>query len=195
MSGSFEDLVEAFQPLTPERVRRLKKLFRGDSSNPPAKWMYERYDPDPRVFQGDVIEPFTVAWVDTSGDVQRDSLPIIVFSNTCDVQPNQGQYVIAAPLFPFKEIAEDFDEGELNAIRDNQKTDLLFLHSDGADFEDSFCDLSRVCCLDNEYFNKSLNSGTLRRTARLSMRGYLFFLCKLAYHLFRTENPEAKRAG
>jgi hypothetical protein len=192
MAG-FEDLIGAFPPSTPERVASLKKLFRGEATRPPSKWMYDRSETDSRVYQGDVLEPLDVIWLDETGAVERKALRAIILSNTCDIQPGNAPYIIVAPIFPFSTITGELTEGELTAVRENQKTEFLFLHADGELFEDSFCDLSLVCSLDTEYFATRLKSGEVRRRVRLTLLGRLFVLCKLSHHLFRQESLDAKR--
>jgi hypothetical protein len=82
--------------LIPENVRSVLDDLRKKPIDY-LKWLYA--NPNPNIYQGDILEKITVYSLDQNGAVSAREGPAIVVSQTCDCQPDQGEYLLVAPIF------------------------------------------------------------------------------------------------
>lgn len=178
----------------PERVRpfaeQLKQFPTGYE-----KWIYAAALPS-ETYQGDVFTGVPFVSIDEQGGPVRADLLGMVVSNTCDTQPNQGDFVLIAPITALSDYRENAAlvgaelDNYIRALTENKISNLMFLPG-GQNIPDSFVDFGNLCSVSSEYFHRECGG---RRLISLSWYGHYFLLVKLAYHFTRPEAAEAKRA-
>ena len=155
---------------------------------------------DDIIYQGDGIDNLPVSNL-PSANIKE--LPVIVFSNTCDVNNQNRRFyesrVIYSPIFrldKYKQmlIKEFVDTGKhkaeainghIDAIRDQLITQILFLPKGGKLLNDSIVFLDRV----NNYPLSELSIEDIKRKKLfvLSNYGLYIFLIKLSIHFTRIQ--------
>jgi hypothetical protein len=181
-------------PYLPENVRPFAHLLKQFPANF-EKWVFSPTLPS-RVFQGDLFSDVPFVSVDEQGEIIRAEWRGMVISNTCDAQPDQGEFVLVAPVLDLKDYQQKSDlkgeelDNHIRAIAENKISNLMFLPSYGSNNPDSFVDFGNVCSVSNACFHL----GSQKRIASLSQVGHYFLLVKLAYHLTRPESADAVRS-
>ena len=177
----------------PERIKPFTEQLKQFPSGY-EKWVYATSLPSV-IYQGDIFSRVPFVSIDDNGDVVRAEFCGMVVSNTCDAQPNQGDFVLLAPVIDlenYREISnlrgEDL-ENHVGALTDNRISQLMFL-PETQDIRPSFVDFGNICTVSLRHFHYDRGQ---KRLLSLSQCGHYFMLIKLAYHLSRPEPSDAKR--
>jgi hypothetical protein len=180
-------------PYLPEHIRpftqQLKQFPAGYE-----KWIYAASLPS-ETYQGDVFTQVPLVSIDDVGDAVRAEVSGMVLSNTCDAQPEQGEFVLVAPVIDLLGYRKNCElegadlENHLQALTGNKISQLMFLPQ-GNGIGDCFVDFGNICSVSVRYFHSERGQ---KRLVSLSQCGHYFLLMKLAYHLSRPEARDAKR--
>jgi len=177
----------------PERVRPFADQLRQFPTGY-EKWIYSTALGS-ETYQGDVFTAVPFVCVDEDGGPVIAELLGMVVSNTCDAQPNQGDFVLIAPITDLQDYKEnatlrgDELDNHVRALTENKISNLMFLPG-GQNIRDCFVDFGRLCSVSSEYFHRECGQ---RRLVSLSWCGHYFLLVKLAYHFTRPESADARR--
>jgi len=181
-------------PYLPEHIKPFSEQLKQFPSGY-EKWVYATSIPS-ETYQGDVFSGIPVVAIDESGDVIRAETGAMVISSTCDVQPDQSQAVLVAPVIDLRDYVSSSELGgqqladHVNALTSNKLSSIMFL-PDGAEMSRSLVDFGRISTLPLDYFYSERGQ---KRLASLSQCGHYFLMVKLAYHFCRAEAPDAKRS-
>jgi len=182
--------------LIPENVRSILQ----DLKKTPIdylKWLYGNVRDE--IYQGDILKSMVIYRLNEAGAISDREGPAMVVSHTCDCQPNQSEFVLVAPVFPFNELIPDDDftaEDIASFKRDlcgNRLTDRVFLPGIN-NLPDSWLDLSQMFSVDSQCFHSDAFAASRQRIASLSQKGHYFFLMKLSYFLNRPDPMDSKRS-
>jgi hypothetical protein len=180
-------------PYLPENIKPFSQQLKQFPENY-EKWVYAAaYRSE--TYQGDVFADVPFVFVDEDGDPAQAQLAGMVVSNTCDTQPNQGEFVVLAPLIDLETYRQSSElEGEelanhVRAVTENKISNLMFLPRSETTL-DSLVDFGNLCSVSGAYFHQKKGKN---RIVSLSLVGHYFMLVKLAYHFTRPEAADALR--
>jgi hypothetical protein len=177
----------------PEQIKPFAQQLRQFPLGYP-KWLYAASAPD-STYQGDIYSLVPFACIDHSGSSVRADCLGMVISATCDNQPDQGEFVLVAPVINLNEYRQrselqgDSLEDHIRALTENKISQLMFLPRTH-NLDDSFADFGNISSVSLEYFHSQHDQA---RLASLSQYGHYFMLMKLAYHICRPELSDVKR--
>lgn len=188
---TFEEAIDRSSIILPEHKKEFAMLL----AKFPAgleKWIYGVRAESNSLFQGDILVEIPVCFIDEDGDTVQGIDPIAMISNTCDMQPDRKEFVIASPIIPItdfeehlRSIGETGTDTKLTDIRRNRIFSYFYLPQYEG-FPESFIDFSRMVTISSLYINRVFSG---KRTLSLSRYGFYLFLIKLTYHLARMEYP------
>jgi hypothetical protein len=159
------------------------------------KWIYASSLPA-ETYQGDVFAQIPLIAVDDDGNAVRPELNGMVISTTCDAQPNQGEFILFAPVIDLEDYRQNSElKGEalinhIQALTENKISGLMFL-PDAPGIRSSFVDFGKVCPISTALFHSYRGR---KQLLSLSQCGHYFLLVKLAYHFCRPDAPDVRRA-
>jgi hypothetical protein len=180
-------------PYLPEYVKPFAEQLRQLPSGY-EKWVYAASLPA-EIYQGDVFDQVAFASLDEDGEIIRFEPLGMVISNTCDVQPGQGETLLVAPIFDLEdyrehsELKEEALENHIRALTENKISQLMFL-PEGPGLRRSFVDFGKICSISLSFFHADRGQ---KRLISLSQPGHYFLLVKLAHHFCRPEARDSSR--
>jgi len=159
------------------------------------KWVYAAALPS-KIYQGDLFSGVRFASIDDDGEAIVADVPAMVLSNTCDVQPEQSESLLVAPLIDLEDysaqsvLAGEELENHIRALKRNEISQLMFL-PEAHGVKNCFVDFSRISPLPLSYF---YSNTAANRFQSLSSCGHYVMMVKVAHHFTRPESPDAARA-
>lgn len=182
---------------------------------PDFSWLLDRPHSSIERLQGDMIKNFPVVFLDETASPSCQKFTAMILNNTCDLPDDRLDFVTAAPVVDFKKYleferekrirekgrphkerkrqVEESLQGYADAIRRNNKTELLYLPRFG-DFPDgALVLLHLVASVSSRIYHEALRNGC--RVASFTQTGFYFLLIKLTTHLSRAESAEVVRTG
>lgn len=188
---TFEEAIERSSIILPEHKNEFAALlakFPADLE----KWIYRVPAESNSLFQSDILLEIPVCFIDEDGDTVQGIDTVTMISNTCDMQPDRKEFIIASPIIPItdfeehlRSIGETGIDTKLTDIRRNRIFSYFYLPQHEG-FAESFIDFSRMVTINSHYINRVFSG---KRTLSLSQYGFYLFLIKLTYHLARMEYP------
>ena len=154
-------------------------------------WLYEASHSEPLVFQGDIFENASVAYLDRTENAHIIDGPAMILSHGCDAVPGQSQLVTLAPIFDLDRFGqevggEDGGESRVETLRGNRFTGLMYLPA-VLDREERYVDFHYAASVSvhlvEQWNERAVTDGFLR----LTRRGWLLMTGKLAHHFARLE--------
>ena len=166
---------------------------------PEFTWLLTRPHPELERLQGDLLEKFPTVFLDDSGNPRLRTFTVMVLNNSCDLPAGRVDFLTAAPVVDFnqyveferKNRSEESLRGYVEAIRKNDKTELLYLPPFNSFSHGAIVLLHLVCSVSASIYRTALERGN--RVASFTQSGLYFLLIKLTTHLARPESSEAKR--
>jgi hypothetical protein len=180
-------------PYLPEYIKPFAEQLRQLPSGY-EKWAYAASLPAD-IYQGDVFDQVEFASLDDNGETIRFEPFGMVVSNTCDVQPGQGETLLVAPIVDLEDYRQNSEldkealENHIRALIENKISQLMFL-PEGPGLRRSFVDFGKICSISLSYFHAD---HVQKRLISLSQPGHYLLLVKLAHHFCRPEARDANR--
>jgi hypothetical protein len=181
--------------LIPENVRSILE----DLKKTPIdylKWLYGQARAE--IYQGDILKSVTVYSLNDAGAISAREGPAVVVSHSCDCQPNQGEFILVAPIFAFSELTpeDDFTLDDIANFKrdlyDNRLKDQIFLPA-VSDLPDSWLDLRQMFSISSQWFHSGAFAMSRARITSLSQKGHYFFLMRVGFFLGRPDPIDSKR--
>jgi hypothetical protein len=145
------NLVEDFSryaTIIPEE--HLPALARSLKRSPNFDWLLDRPHGDIDCLQGDLLRDFPTVFLDETTTARSRTFTVMILNNTCDLPEGRLDFVTAAPVVDFDDYLQferrrrfrgsgEFSDAErlraeetlqelARALRNNDKTEILYLH-------------------------------------------------------------------
>lgn len=146
------------------------------------------YNPQPlsQISQGDILLDVPFERRVGLDEHQRQTLPTLVLSNTCDIE--QDLYFVVAVGVPF----DEYTLGTQGQLRQNKIHNLLYLPS-VPELGDYVFDLNICNSLPTDVTLDEDLAVRFDRAASLSWLGHVYLLLKITVHYLRPESDEVQR--
>ena len=176
----------------------LSQFFNSNSSDIRYENFYLHSPPD-YFLQADLIEslPF-IEWNTDKQEYVTGFSPVMIISNSCDLQLNHEHLVakqgLFAPVAPMEEYLDDLrnnglEEVKISSISNNLKNQLysniFYLPPCPPDGIEFIVFLDRIMWHPVKEFNRKLSEIDTERYVSLDNFGYYLFITKLSYHFCR----------
>ncbi len=188
----------------PALTRDLKKV-------PDFSWLLAQPHREIERLQGDLLKDFPTVVLDNAAKPRRRNFTVLILNNTCDLPDDRLDFVTAAPVVDFnkyvefernrrlksltidsdKSRAEDSVQELARTLRNNNKTEILFLPRFGEFEHGALVLLHLVCAVSVNVYREALHNG--RRLASFTQTGFYFLLMKLTTHVARAETTQVVR--
>ena len=188
----------------PALSRDLKKI-------PDFSWLLGQPHREIERLQGDLLKEFPTVVLDDDAKPRCRNFTVMILNNTCDLPDGRLDFVTAAPIVDFNKYlefertrrskgkatenemkrVEDSIQELARVLRNNNKTEILFLPSFGEFQHGALVLLHLVCSVSAKIYRESLRTG--RRLASFTQTGFYFLLIKLTTHIARAETTQAIR--
>lgn len=190
----------------PALSRDLKKI-------PDFSWLLGRPHPEIERLQGDLLRDFPTVYLDAKAEVRSRNFTVMILNNTCDLPDRRLDFVTAAPVVDFNNYLEfertrrlevqtklaavdttrieDSVQELARVIRQNNKTEILFVPKFGEFQNGALVLLHLMCSVSTEIYHEALRAG--RRLASFTQTGFYFLLIKLTTHIARAESTQVIR--
>ena len=168
---------------------------------PDFSWLLAGPHPSESRLQGDILADCPTVVIDDSGSPKSTEFPVMILNNSCDLPDDRINFVTAAPIVDFGKFLEiekkrrsaSSLEGFAKAIRQNEKTELLYLPKFGRFEHGALVLLHLVCSVSAKLYRNLLSAQ--KRQASFTQIGFYFLLIKLTTHLARAESSDVQRSG
>lgn len=166
---------------------------------PDFSWLLANPHPSEERLQGDILRDCPTALIDDTGAPRANAFAVMILNNSCDLPDDRVDFVTAAPIVDFGKFLE-FEkgrrstaslEGFAKAIRQNEKTELLYLPEFGGFEHGAIVLLHLVCSVSAKLYRSLLSAG--KREASFTQIGFYFLLIKLTTHFARAESTDVQR--
>jgi hypothetical protein len=188
----------------PALSRDLKKI-------PDFSWLLSGPHREIERLQGDLLKDFPTVFLDDEAKARCRNFTVMVLNNTCDLPDDRLDFLTAAPIVDFdkylefertrrlkdktteneKKRVEDSIQELARVLRNNNKTEILFLPSFGEFQHGALVLLHLVCSVSAKVYREGLRAG--QRLASFTQTGFYFLLIKLTTHIARAETAQANR--
>jgi hypothetical protein len=188
----------------PALSRDLKKI-------PDFSWLLTQPHREIERLQGDLLKDFPTVVLDDGGKPRRRNFAVLILNNTCDLPDDRLDFVTAAPIVDFNKYIEfersrrlrnlttDGDKNRVEdsvqelarMLRNNNKTEILFLPRFGEFEHGALVLLHLVCSVSVNIYREALRAG--QRLASFTQTGFYFLLIKLTTHIARAETTQVFR--
>jgi hypothetical protein len=190
----------------PALSRDLKKI-------PDFSWVLGRPHPEIERLQGDLLRDFPTVYLDAKAEARSRNFTVMILNNTCDLPDGRLDFVTAAPVVDFNKYLEFERTRRLEAqtklgeadktriedgvqelarvIRQNNKTEILFVPEFDEFQNGALVLLHLVCSVSTKIYDQALRTG--RRLASFTQTGFYFLLIKLTTHIARAESTQVIR--
>jgi len=188
----------------PALTRDLKKV-------PDFSWLLAQPHREIKRLQGDLLKDFPTVILDNDAKPRCQNFTVLILNNTCDLPDDRLDFVTAAPVVDFnkyvefernrrfknlitdsdKSRAEDSIQELARTLRNNNKTEILFLPSFGEFEHGALVLLHLVCSVSANVYREAVGTG--RRLASFTQTGFYFLLMKLTTHVARAETTQVVR--
>lgn len=190
----------------PALADNLKKI-------PDFRWLIDIPYPEIERLQGDVVSNFPTVYLDEQGTARSREFTVLILNNTCDLPDDRLDSITAAPIFDFNKYMEFERERQFRdkdtltdsekrsiedrlqeygrVLRNNDKTEILYLPPFSEFAHGALMFLHRVCSVSAKLYQDALARGA--RVASFTQTGFYFLLVKLTTHLARAETAEVIR--
>jgi len=188
----------------PALTRDLKKV-------PDFSWLLAQPHREIERLQGDLLKDFPTVVLDNDAKPRCRNFTVLILNNTCDLPDDRLDFVTAAPVVDFnkyvefernrrlkslttdsdKSRAEDSVQELARTLRNNNKTEILFLPRFGEFEHGALVLLHLVCSVSANVYREALRNG--RRLASFTQTGFYFLLMKLTTHIARAETTQVVR--
>lgn len=188
------------------RSEHLPALGRALSQIPDFSWLLQAPHGEVDRLQGDVLSDCPTVALDQTGQPYVRNLCVMVLNNTCDLPDDRVSTIAVAPIFDFNKFVDhtqtewvaksvtNINDKIVNfarAIRENKKTEWLYLPPFARFSHGAIVMFDRVCSIAVKLYTDSLTSKG--RLASFSQTGFYYFLMKLTYHIARPETDDVQR--
>jgi len=188
----------------PALSRDLKKI-------PDFSWLLGQPHGEIERLQGDLLKDFPTVFLDHEAKPRCRNFAVMILNNTCDLPDDRLDCVTAAPIVDFnrylefersrrlkgktteneKKRIEDSIQELARVLRNNNKTEILFLPSFGEFQHGALVLLYLVCSVSAKIYREALRAG--QRLASFTQTGFYFLLIKLTTHIARAETTQVIR--
>jgi len=180
---------------------------------PDFSWLLDLPHAGIERLQGDVLSNFPTVFLDERGEPRSREFTVLVLNNTCDLPDDRLDFITAAPIVDFDKYLEFERERQFRGknalensekrriedrlqeygrvLRNNDKTEILYLPSFSEFTHGALVLLHLVCSVSARLYHDALRQG--RRVASFTQTGFYFLLMKLTTHLARAETAEVIR--
>ena len=166
---------------------------------PDVSWLLDRPHPDIDRLQGDLLKDCPTAAIAPDGQPRSAMFTVMILNNSCDLPEGRVDFVTAAPVIDFGEFIEkqhsqrsaESVTGVAQAIRENNKSELLYLPPFDRFKHGAIVLLHMACAVSSTVYRNAIQNGN--RVASFTQSGFYFLLIKLTNHLARPESREVIR--
>ena len=182
----------------PALSRDLKKI-------PDFSWLLSEPHREIARLQGDLLKDFPTVFLDDEATAKCRNFTVMILNNTCDLPDDRLDFLTAAPIVDFnkylefertrrlkgkateneKKRVEDSIQELARVLRNNNKTEILFLPNFGEFQHGALVLLHLVCSVSAKVYREALRAG--QRLASFTQTGFYFLLIKLTTHVARAE--------
>ena len=190
----------------PALSRDLKKI-------PDFSWLLGQPHQEIERLQGDLLRDFPTVYLDEKVEARSRNFTVMILNNTCDLPDGRLDFVTAAPVVDFNKYLEFERAQRLKAhtqlgetekarvedsvrelarvIRQNKKTEILFVPKFGEFQGGALVLLHLVCSVSTKIYHEALRAK--QRLASFTQTGFYFLLIKLTTHIARAESTQVMR--